>query len=262
MEAQASFALIPLLHTPARERALVLGYGTGMTARVLHEASFQQIEIAELSRDLVRLADKHFESINHGVSSMDGVRMHFTDGRNLLLTQDVRYDLISIEISSIWFAGAANLYNKDFYDLARTRLAPRGVLQQWVQLHHMSQLDLLHILGSVRAAFPHVWVYFSGGQGVIVASLERDEGSMKRARESLAQTTKKHPHWGLEGEDLQARLLASPEQLDAILRRFDPSGMGLVSTDNNLYLEYATPKGNAIRSDTVPGNVGMLRGAW
>jgi phosphoglycerate dehydrogenase-like enzyme len=67
--------------------------------------------------------------------------------------------VISIEITSIWFAGAASLYNREFYQLARAKLRPDGVLQQWVQLHHMATTDLLTIIGTLRAEFAYVSLY-------------------------------------------------------------------------------------------------------
>ena len=102
-----------MLHTEQRDNTLVIGYGTGMSAHVLYEEGYRHIEVAELSKDIVDMADKHFFSINGLVSKKPSVLMHYTDGRNFLLTQDRQYDLISMEISSIWFAGAANLYNKE-----------------------------------------------------------------------------------------------------------------------------------------------------
>jgi len=54
MVAQESIALIPLLHTKQRDRALVIGYGTGMTARVLQHQSFKNLDVVELSRILFR----------------------------------------------------------------------------------------------------------------------------------------------------------------------------------------------------------------
>ena len=51
--------------------------------------------------------------------------MYYSDGRNYLLTQNKRYDLISMELTSIWFAGAANLYNREFYQLAKARAKRR-----------------------------------------------------------------------------------------------------------------------------------------
>src|SRR5262249_46336533 len=153
------------LHTPERGRALVIGYGTGVSSRTLHQAGFAQLDIAELSADIVRMADRYFGDINGTVSREPGVQVHVTDGRNFLLLQPQAYDLVSMEITSIWFAGAGSLYNREFYQLVKKRLRPGGVLQQWLQLHHLAPIDLLYVLGSVRSEFQYVWLYHIGGQG-------------------------------------------------------------------------------------------------
>lgn len=257
MVAQESFALMPLLHTTARDRALAIGYGTGMTARVLQDQGFAKLDVVELSRDIVTMADKYFANINAQISSHPSVTMHYTDGRNYLLTQSRQFDLISLEISSIWFAGAANLYNREFYELAAKRLRPQGVLQQWVQLHHMRPMDFLYIMGSVRSVFKHVWLYVSGGQGIIVAS-NSDAAVDNHA--ALDKLVTGHTISTLDVADLPGRLVAGPAQVDAMLQRFDPTMSFFVSTDKNLYLEYATPKGNAVTIDTVPVLIDMLKG--
>lgn len=249
MVAQRSFALIPMLHNSRRDNALIIGYGTGMTPRVVHENGFASIDIAELSKDMVNLADRHFENINHAVTSKPNVSTYYTDGRNFLLTQTKKYDLISIEISSIWFAGAANLYNKEFYDLVAKRLQEDGVLQQWIQLHHMQPVDFLFALNSLRSSFKYVWFYVSGGQGIVVASNSEDAAPRELQKQVLKNTMRDSD---LTIKDLEGRLLADPKQIDAMLSSFDPTMQALLSTDNNLYLEYSTPKGNALRYDTVP----------
>jgi spermidine synthase len=48
--------------------------------------------------------------------------------------------------------------------------ADTGVLQQWVQLHHMRRQDLLVILNTARSVFPHMAFFFGGRQGYLVAS--------------------------------------------------------------------------------------------
>lgn len=255
MVAQKSFALIPMLHTTQRDAALVIGYGTGMTPRVVYENGFRSLDIAELSEDMVTLANRYFENINHAVTSKPGVSTYFTDGRNFLLTQSKRYDLISIEITSIWFAGAANLYNKEFYELAAGRLSQQGVLQQWIQLHHMQPLDFLHAVASLRSSFKYVWFYVSGGQGIIVAAnspVAAPDDNKKRLLEKTMQDK------DLTVQDLERTLLADPQQIDAMLSHFDPSMQGLISTDNNLYLEYATPKGNAVKYDSTKEIIRIL----
>lgn len=257
IEAQESVALIPLLHTDQRGNALVIGYGTGMSARVLYEQHFDYLDIVELSKDIVHIADKYFPENNHGVSSKPNVGMYYTDGRNYLLTQDKKYDVISMEISSIWFAGAANLYNKEFYQLAKNRLKDGGILQQWVQLHHIYPQDLVYILNTVHSEFKYVWLYESGGQGVIVAS--NDE----KAQESYPL---KHPYRDFSidslaqySESLAKRKLLTPYGIGNIAKRFDPTLNYIVSTDNNLKLEYSTPKGNAIVDDIFHKNIEFLR---
>ena len=170
LEAQKAFAQVPLLHQPERDHALVIGYGTGHTARELHDAGFARMDIAELSPDIVTLADRHFGDINGKVSQQANVQMYYSDGRNYLLTQDRRYDLISVDITGIWLTGGADFYNREFYQLAKARLNDDGVLQQWVQLHHMQPLDLLYILNTLHQEFRYVWLYVIGGQGVLVAS--------------------------------------------------------------------------------------------
>ena len=255
MVAQESFALFPLLHTAQRNAALVIGYGTGMTAHVLHESGFKQIEVAELSKDIVMLANRHFGSINHLVTDQPGVLMHYTDGRNFLLTQSRKFDLISIEISSIWFAGAANCYNRDFYALARKRLSETGVLQQWVQLHHIAPIDLAYVIGSVRSEFKYVWLYVRGGQGIIVASNSPE--SIKLPGEALVTNESRTPDDGRQPEQLRSHLLLSPDGVNRFISSLDPSMNFIVSTDINLYLEHSTPKGNAL-GNVLPANLRLL----
>jgi spermidine synthase len=247
--AQVGIGLSPLLHTPARGSALVVGYGTGMSARVIADAGFRDLEIVELSADIVRLANRHFADINAGVSERRGVRTYITDGRNFLMLQPRSYDVVSMEISSIWFAGAAALYNREFYRLVKRRLAPHGVLQQWVQLHHVEATDILHVLSSVRAEFEHVWLYFIGGQGVIIATNSPDAHPSARNAALIDATPALKgllASIGGSARDLLKTRLLDPVGTDLFLGSFGMPGPFWVSTDDNLKLEYSTPKGNVL----------------
>jgi len=56
---------------------------------------------------------------------------------------------------------------------------------------------------------------------------------------------------------LQEGVLLTPEGVDYLAQTLrNPTFF--VSTDNNLYLEYATPKGNAVSYDAFAINIGML----
>ncbi len=264
MRAQSRFALYPLLHCPARGRALVIGLGTGVTAGVLRAAGFQSIDIAELSAEIADLARRYFGHVNGRVLDDPRTRLYVTDGRNLLMVRDQRYDLISMEVSSIWFAGAANLYNREFYQLARRRLRPGGVLQQWIQLHHISPADIVSILVTLRSVFDHVVLYWGGDQGVLVASmqpLELEYGYLARLEASAGmlpfrRLMKWDSFWPMIGE----RLLDRESIDDFVAAMADVRGVRpeeLISTDRNRLLEYSTPKGN-VRPHGMRETVSLL----
>ena len=265
MQAQIGFALASLLHQDRRERALVIGYGTGVTSRVFHEAGFRHLDIAELSRDVVRLADTHFAKVNNRVSSAPGVQLHVTDGRNLLLLSSKQsgYDVVSIEITSIWFAGAASLYNREFYSLARSRMAQDGVLQQWLQLHRLAPTDLLSVMASLRAEFRYVSLYVMGGQGILIAtnSAER-KAPNSEAMHKLENSADLKTVRSILDRPISA--IASDRLLDnAGIDRFIKTGGGdeslWWSTDDNLRLEYSTPKANVNDAQrSYQGNLMLL----
>lgn len=244
----------------------MIGYGTGATSRVFHDAGFNHIDIAELSRDVVSLADTHFSSINSGVSGRQGVQTHITDGRNFLLLTRRNYDVISIEITSIWFAGAASLYNREFYQLARTKLRQDGILQQWVQLHHMLPTDLLTIIGTMRSEFAYVSLYVVGGQGILIGTndLARSKPS-SIALTALDRSARLQPVLELAGRtfaNIADDLLLNPSQIDSFMERVGFDRALWISTDNNLRLEYSTPKANAVLQDqSYQNNMRLLTSA-
>lgn len=247
--AQMGFAMAPLLHTAKRDSALVIGYGTGNASRVLHDAGVKHLDVVDISADIFRLANQHMAKVNDRVTSKPGVTAYVTDGRNFLMLAKRKYDVISMEISSIWFAGAASLYSRDFYRLAKSHLNPNGVLQQWMQIHHTTPLDVRYTLGSIRAEFRYVWVYLIGGQGIIVAS---DSAQAVPSAETVAAIDGRLPmrfeveHYGGTAANLLNDLVLDPDGVDRLL-----AGKGLpasyyISNDDNAFLEYSTPKGNAI----------------
>jgi len=251
--AQARFAQLPLLVDHNYQRALLIGIGTATSLAALALEPYEEVEAADLSRDIVDAARLHFADLNHHVLDSDRVRLRFSDGRNLLLLSTRQYDLVTIEISSIWIAGAADLYNREFYRLVRNHLAPHGVMQQWVQLHHMTARNLAVILQTIRAEMPHLALFAGGGQGEILASaapLEINYRRVLQLNESLRATPALQ---GIPGGDIL--FLYGELRLDehgverfiadhALDQGVPPE---LVSTDDNMYLEYETPKANILR---------------
>ena len=137
------------------------------------------------------------------------------------------------------------------------------MLQQWVQLHHMRPLDLLYVLGSVRSVFRHVWVYYIGEQGIIVASNDAAAAQTDANAALMGRTPALAAHLSLYGgsaEKVREALLLDPAGVDRVLAASGVSPEQLVSTDDNLILEYGTPKGNVLDGTrSREDNVAFLR---
>ena len=268
---QIRFALIPMLFARGFDRALVIGLGTGNTLRALARFPFRELDAVELAPHIVEAARELFEDVNDRVFDRDPrVHLSIADGRNFLLLSRQRYDLITTEVTSIWIGGEADLYNREFYRICREHMAEHGVLQQWVQIHHMRPQDILVILNTAAQVFPHAAFFVGPEQGLLIASPSPLEVDYRRlasydadpgVRQELAAV--REPSF----ISLLAEMVLNEDALRQAIQ-FLPKLSGLpqdfASTDYHPYLEYQTPKGNTLQYDTVAVNlrfIGQLRPA-
>jgi spermidine synthase len=251
---QMAFAIIPQLHLQRLDRALVIGLGTGQSAAVTQAAGFRDVDIAEIAPGIVEASWQYFTDINHDVLRQPNVHLFFEDGRNLLLLRPTQYDLVTIEISSYWFAGATNLYSREFYELGARRLRPGGVLQQWVQLHHTSPREIAAVLLTARKAFRYVSLWVAGIQGVIVCSNtpQRIEPAGLLGTMRVLETSHAPPD--VVCQYLRGRLL-SPDDVDRLAAA---AGGAVINTDRNRWIEYDTPRYN-IGADRLQMNLRLIR---
>ena len=262
---QVRFALTPILFTPRFERALVIGLGTGNTLRAVSLFPFQKIDVVEIAPHIVEAAREWFEKVNAGVLDRDPrVKLTVADGRNFLLLTRERFDLITIEVTSIWISGEADLYNREFYELCRGHLSDRGVLQQWVQIHHMRPQDLRVILNTAAQVFPHVAFFLGPEQGLLIASPGPLECDARQLAALEALPGVRDELGGLRIPSLWS-LLGELMLFDSSFRAATgalPGARGLPedfsSTDDRPYLEYQTPKGNTLPYNTSGMNASLL----
>ncbi len=263
MNAQRRFAHYPALFVADARRALVIGLGTGTTLGTVTAYPFTHIDLAEISPAIVEASRIFYGETSRHALDDPRVRLDLNDGRNVLLVAAEPYDLVTIELTSVWFSGASNLYSREFYELAKAHLTPSGVLQQWVQLHHIRPREVAAIVRTLRQVFAHVALFEGGAQGILVASdrplvASRARLALLEERGDIEETLDPGKHLA----DLVNEMIASDGDLDRFVddtARAD--GIAPISTDDNLYLEYATPKGNVLEYESsLAAMLKLLRG--
>ena len=146
--------LVPYLMSEAPESALVLGYGAGTTAELLSRTGMRQITVVEIEPLVVEAVQNTRPDWTNQLR--DGrARVVYEDARNFLLTQGRQYDVISSQPSHPWRVGSGNLFTREFFELARTRLRPGGVYAQWLNLFNMEARTAESTIRAFYEVFPH-----------------------------------------------------------------------------------------------------------
>ena len=154
-------ALLPLLiHNGEPRSAMVIGFGTGITAgALLSYPGLEQRVVAELLPSVVK-ASSLFKG-NFDAAANPGLQVRLRDGRQELLRSDQRYDLITLEPPPPSAAGVVNLYSRDFYQLAAQRLEPLGIVAQWLPLPTQNIDDSRSLVRSFLDVFPYATLWTS-----------------------------------------------------------------------------------------------------
>ena len=132
---------------PEPKKALLISYGVGSTAKALVDtASLEQIDVVDISRDIVALSDVLYpDPASHPLRD-PRVKLHIEDGRYFLRLAPDRYDLITSEPPPPKNAGVVNLYTREYFALIHERLAPGGVTTYWLPVHNLLESDAKAII--------------------------------------------------------------------------------------------------------------------
>ncbi len=148
------FVYLPVALNPEARRALLIGYGVGVTAKALTETpGLASIDVVDISPDILALGHAAFPAPDHSPLEDPRVRVHVEDGRFFLLTTDERFDIITAEPPPPKHAGVGNLYSREFFRLLHDRLAEGGVATYWLPVYQMAPREAKAITRAFCEAF-------------------------------------------------------------------------------------------------------------
>ncbi|MFQ5481558.1 MAG: tetratricopeptide repeat protein, partial [Nitrospinaceae bacterium] len=182
------FAHVPILLSGHPAEVLVICFGTGQTtgAAGIHPR-VRHVDSLELSRSVIEAAPA-FRRENHDVLNNPKVNIILQDGRNHLLTTPKRYDIITGEPPPPRTAFTVNLYTRDFYEQARARLNPGGLMVQWIPLHSQSAREVDMNLATFLSVFPHTVAWLAVANEIMLVGSDRPiKFDVEKIRRRMAQ---------------------------------------------------------------------------
>src|ERR1700739_4108002 len=155
-----------------------MGGGAGVTAGAVSvEPQLESETIAEIEPLVPKVVSTYFAEHNFDVVNNPKVHVQIDDGRHFLLTTKQKFDGITSDPLDPWVKGAAALYTREFFEIAKQHLNPGGVVTQFVQLYESNEAAVKSEIATFFEVFPNgsVWVNNVGGQGYDLVMLGQVE---------------------------------------------------------------------------------------
>jgi spermidine synthase len=239
LPSQEMVAHLPLLMHPNPRNALVIGLASGISLGSAALHPLETIDCVEISPAMIEAA-RYFDEFNYQVLDDPRVNIIIEDGRNYLSLTDKEYDVILSQPSNPYFAGIADLFTREFFQLCRQRLSDRGVMCTWVQAYNIDHMSFRSIVRTFKTVFPNMTFWRAGKSDCLLVG---SKGDLSIDYESFAQriheakiTADLHriEIWTIP--DLLAQVVMGPEGVE----RF--AGDATIHTDDNALVEFTAPR--------------------
>ncbi len=248
---QAAAAHIPALLHPDPTSVLVVGTGQTASRFLMHDIErLHCVDIEPLMFDFVR---RNFES-----AWMDDPRtaLIVEDGRTYLRHARASFDIISLELGQVFRPGVAYFYTREAYESARRRLAPGGLLVQFVPLPFFDTERFRSVVGTFLEVFPQSVLWYNTSEVLLIgpnagAFPWRTDLSPEPPWSETVVEDLDLVYWGGPADALNrpevflGGFLAGPEELT----RFAGSGRRL--RDDLPVLDYATAGRHALEGNEI-----------
>lgn len=242
---QIMAAHLPMLLHPDTKDVLVVGIGAGQAPGRFLYYDIARLDCVDLEGKIPEVLTKHFSA-----DWLNDPRTHFIveDGSNYLRNIDRKYDLISVEVGQIFRPQVSTFYNVEFYRNARERLAPNGIISQFLPVGFFTEEQLQAVVKTFISVFPHSTLWYNRySELILIGSPDRDLAIRKDGVAALRRNPKvvADLFFGYPGteeyflnrpEVLAASFLMGPEGLARI-----SSGAPILSDDKPV-LEYGTAR--------------------
>jgi len=247
---------LPLLFRPDAKNALVIGLGGAFSLGAVEQhQGLAEIDAIEIEPAVIEAAYL-FSEFNNNALEDSRLNLIIADARNYLLASDKKYDVIASEPSNPWIKGMGNLFTKEFFELAKSRLKPGGIMGSWIHLYSMNESDLKITLRTFQEVFPHTAVFINLSSTDLLLI-----GSEQELVLDYGQLVEKFEEENVRNSFSRVYIKDAATLMGYFL--MDETAVGEFSkgaplhTDNHPILEFSAPK--SLYLNTIPTNLLALR---
>jgi spermidine synthase len=145
---------------PEPRRALVIGGGDGGSSEeLLKHSTLEGVHMAELDPVVIEVSRAQFGRVHRGVFDNPRLKVTVGDGLAYLRETDVRYDLVSMDLTDP-VGPSMELYSPATFALARRAMAPGGALTLHIGSPFSHPERVRQTLANLRQVFRLVTPYF------------------------------------------------------------------------------------------------------
>jgi len=240
MRTQVLVGQLPLLGTLGRDDVCIVGYGSGVTAHAVLTHPVRSALTVELEGAVLEAAP-FFDADAMRPLDDPRSRVLVEDAQTLLRSDKKTYDVIISEPSNLWIAGSGDLFTREFYEVAATRLRPGGVFCQWVQCYQISPEATQTVFRTLAGRFPYGQLFYIDDSSdlIVLASPNREVSLDVATWEAAMSRPEVAADLARIGVHTFADLLRYYRgRLDRVAAE---AGPGPVNTNDNGWLEHRAP---------------------
>lgn len=152
-------AHVPLLAHGAAQDVLIIGGGDcGLAEEVLKHASVRRLVQVEIDPTVVELAREHFAEMNAPVFSDPRFDLRIGDGAAFVREATETFDVVLVDSTDPEGPGTV-LFTREFYQGARQRLKPGGILVTQNGVPYLQEREFVDAFRNLGSTFRHVSCY-------------------------------------------------------------------------------------------------------
>ena len=186
---------LPLMLHKDPQQTLVVSFGAGVASGAVAEHDIRQLDIVEIHHETIDASDSFLEE-NQSVLSDPRVKLIVDDGRNYLLRTTKQYDVITSDATHPLGGDSWVLYTKEFYELCWDRLAPDGLMVQWLPIHMLASEDYRSVIKTFQSVFADTSLWYTNDYTLMLGAkdgltidvtLLKQKFQAKKVREDLEE---------------------------------------------------------------------------